>query len=878
MGATAGSTGGRGAAGLAGRLAMALVGVAATVGWASTTAPSPAGATSAPAVTLRLVWRHVITDGASGVIALGSPAIATLTGGPAVVVGDRSGHVYALNLATGNDVAGWPKSVGAPVTSTPSVVTVPGTTHQTVLVGTGNAAVPCAGGYQWLSPDGAQQLVRATNPSTYPACAADGVQASMAVATLGGVTGAVAGSLGQMTYAMNTADRSVLPGFPWFQADSNFSTPAIADVEGNGTNQIIEGGASTAGVAYGQTYTNGGHVRILSASGSLLCEDTTNESINSSPAVGRFLAGTAIGIVAGTGPTYPAASQHDQVIALDTSCRQVWARTLAGTTGYESPALADVLGNGQLQVLVTTRSGIVYALDGANGSVIWQRQLAHEIFGSPVTVALGTGHQDVVIATINGFDVLTGQSGTVLVGTVTTTTGFENAPLVTRDPNGSIGITVAGYQPNDSVVSHYEIATSNGAHVDGPGAWPQFHHDPQLTGNANAPIVKPAPPFATFTRIAGQTADATAVQELEDRFDASAGQCPGTASTRPVVLATDATYPDALASAPLARSLATGIVLTPPGALSSVTAGALRTEGITKVVVVGGPLAVSTTVLHTLASTPASACGGGPGTGADLVVTRIFGATQYDTAAQIAQSPTVRADVGALDLSGAYQGTNPTGGAGRWNTTAGNASGAPGATGALRTAVLATGTGFQDAEAASTLAYAAHLPVLLSTPEALSTQAQDAIAALGVTQVLVMGGPLALSDAVVTTLESLGVSVLRVAGHDAGATAVELATLESAAAPQGLAWHGTGDLTIAQGTYFSDGLAGAVVAADGPTSALPEPLLLTQSPSVVGTALAAFLHTAGTTGLGGVRVSHLTVLGGTLAVTQTAVDQMGADL
>ena len=206
------------------------------------------------------------------------------------------------------------------------------------------------------------------------------------------------------------------------------------------------------------------------------------------------------------------------------------------------------------------------------------------------------------------------------------------------------------------------------------------------------------------------------------------------------------------------------------------------------------------------------------------------------------------------------------------------ASGAPGATGALRTAVLATGTGFQDAEAASTLAYAAHLPVLLSTPEALSTQAQDAIAALGVTQVLVMGGPLALSDAVVTTLESLGVSVLRVAGHDAGATAVELATLESAAAPQGLAWHGTGDLTIAQGTYFSDGLAGAVVAADGPTSALPEPLLLTQSPSVVGTALAAFLHTAGTTGLGGVRVSHLTVLGGTLAVTQTAVDQMGADL
>ena len=849
-------------------------GVAGVSGLAGGSAAAGAGA-AAPV--LRQVWSVKLPDGTHDV-ALSSPSLATLTGGPAAVFGDRSGLVYAFNLASGTAVPGWPKDVGVPVTSTPSVVRATGTAHDTVLVGTGNAAEPCAGGYEWLLPDGAKDLVRAPNPSTDTACAADGVFAGIAVGTLGGVTGAVAGTLGQETYAMNATTRAVLLGFPWFQADSNFATPAIAEVKANGANQIIEGGASTAGQAYGRQYTNGGHFRILSASGTLLCEDTTDESINSSPAVGKFLASTSIGIVAGTGPTYPTASQHDQVIAINTSCQQVWARTLSGTTGYMSPALADVLGNGQLQVIVTTRSGGVDALDGANGATLWHAQLAHEIFGSPVTVALGTGRQDVVVATINGFDILTGHDGAVLDATVLVTTGFQNAPLVTKDANGSIGITVAGYQPDNSVVAHYEIATSDGASVDGPGAWPQFHHDPQLTGNANAPLVSPVPPFGAYTRIAGTTPDATAAAELEHQFASGAGHCPGTSpSTRPVVLATDKTYPDALASAPLARSLGTGTLLTTPTTLSSAAAAALSKEGITHVVVVGGPLAVSTAVVTALEVTPARTCGGSSTTGSDITVTRVAGSTAYETAAEIAQAAST-SGVGSLDLSGAYQGTDATGGDGRFNDTAGHASAGPSSGGAIATAVLATGTGFQDAESASTLAYAERLPVLLTTPGSLSPEAATAITALGIRQVLVVGGPLAVSDAVVTALEGMGVSVLRVAGRDATDTAVELARLETSAAPTGAGWHGTGDLTVAQGAYFSDGLAGAVVAADGPTSASPEPLLLTENPTTVGAPLTAFLEVAGTSGIGGAAVTHLTVLGGDLAITPQTVDQMGADL
>jgi putative cell wall-binding protein/outer membrane protein assembly factor BamB len=855
------------AAALTGALAGAAVGVQAAV------QSDPAGAAGAPS--LSLVWEQPIADGGgNSYITLSSPSEAQLTGGASVVVGDSHGDVYAYNLGTGSAVAGWPKYVGAGVTSTPSAVPTPGSTVETVLVGTGNAASSCVGGYQWLYPDGAQEIVLATNPATDTACAHNGVQASMAVGTLQGQTAAVAGSLGQETYAMNAASRAVLPGFPWFQADSNFATPAIGRVEGTGTNQIVEGGASSAGKAYGKTYTDGGHIRILTASGGLVCEDTTNESINSSPAVGPFLSGGATGIVAGTGPTYPSASQHDDVIAVNASCGQVWSDKLAGTTGYESPALADVLGNGQLQVVATTRTGGVYALDGATGAQLWHTQLRHGIIGSPVTMALGTGHEDVVVASINGFDILTGADGSVLVQTVVATTGFENAPLITKDPNGTIGITVAGHRTTGSVVYHYEVQTSSGGRVDGTSTWPQFHHDPQLTGDVETPITAPAPPFRTFTRIYGATADATAAAELENQFPA--GSCPGSTGDRPVVLATDANYPDALASAYLARSLGTGTLLTPHATLSAPTMAAIKAEGITDVDVVGGPLAVTTAVVAQLQATNATACGGGalPGT-AKVQVTRIWGATQYTTAEKIAEKLPA-SDVGTASFAGAYAGTNASGGAGRYNDTAGLGSAAPGST-TLPTAIVATGAGFQDAESASTLAYAERFPILLTTPDALSAQAMDALETLGIKQVIVMGGQLAVSNAVVSSLEDLGLSVLRIAGQTYSGTSTELAGFETSAGA-GLGWAGTGSVTVARGDAFTDGLAGAVVAADGPASRSPTPLVLALRPATVGLALTSFLQSAGKTGIGGRKVTHLTVLGGPDALTQSAINVMGQAL
>ena len=337
----------------------------------------PSGAASPHAISFGSpVWQSAVLPDGSNPIALSSPNVANLPGGPAVVVGDESGLVYSFNLATG--ARGWTYNAGAPVNSSPSVAAVtPGSALDSVFVGSGDAAVPTAGGYQAISPSGGDQwFAQETNPSTDPTTH-NGVQASLAVGDLQGGNDVTAGSLGQNQDALNASNGALLTGFPWFQADSNFTTPALADLYSNGTTEIVEGGDSSAGVAYGQSYVNGGHLRILSPAGNagaaqpnggLDCEYDTNETVESSPAVGEFFGSSStVGIVFGTGATYHT-SETNQLIAVDSHCNLAWSATLNGNT-KSSPALADVLGNGQLQVVEGTdngSTGSVYALNGAN--------------------------------------------------------------------------------------------------------------------------------------------------------------------------------------------------------------------------------------------------------------------------------------------------------------------------------------------------------------------------------------------------------------------------------------------------------------------------------------------------------------------------------
>ena len=107
------------------------------------------------------------------------------------------------------------------------------------------------------------------------------------------------------------------------------------------------------------------------------------------------------------------------------------------------------------------------------------------------------------MASTGGAEVLDGRTGKVLT-TLERGIGLQNCALVTDDPNGTtsgttngttratngaIGVTLAGYDAeNQGVVEHFQLVGSKGTNVTQPGSWPMFHHDPSLSGNAEAPI------------------------------------------------------------------------------------------------------------------------------------------------------------------------------------------------------------------------------------------------------------------------------------------------------------------------------------------------------------------------------------------------------
>jgi hypothetical protein len=514
---------------------------------------SPPTGSAAP-LTLTQTWMHDLDDAPCGV-AESSPVEATVDqAGPSVEVGDRAGDVYAFHLSDGSVPAGWSTSppsaaIGSgracgitgndgattsaafgtkginvpgnpPIDSTAAVL--PTAAGSDAYFDAGNAADPMVGGYYAYGPDATLLWNEfATDPPTDDV-PDTGVQASPSIGSAGGTSFVVAGSLGQRTDALRTTDGTLLNGWPFFSADSVFSTAAVGDLYGTGQDEVVVGGASTAGFAYGKHYQNGGHLRILNDHGGLICAANTNEEVDSSPAVGPILPGGALGIATGTGSFYPA-SDEDTVKVFDTRCHQVWSDTLDGTTGG-SPALADVQGNGQLAVVEGTAgndgSGSVWAIDAGSGAVIWKVPAIGAVIGSVTTADLsGDGSQDLIVPTTAGLEILDGRTGAELIhvddgsgsGGVGAGQlyGFQNAPLVTDDPDGAIGITVAGYfalpsSPDHDVqgmVQHFTVNGSNGALATEAGGWPQFHHDAQLSGFAGTAATNPAgcqiPPAAS---------------------------------------------------------------------------------------------------------------------------------------------------------------------------------------------------------------------------------------------------------------------------------------------------------------------------------------------------------------------------------------------
>ncbi|KAF0209450.1 MAG: cell wall-binding repeat-containing protein [Actinomycetota bacterium] len=267
--------------------------------------------------------------------------------------------------------------------------------------------------------------------------------------------------------------------------------------------------------------------------------------------------------------------------------------------------------------------------------------------------------------------------------------------------------------------------------------------------------------------IEGMTRYSTALAASRSAF--------ATGSAGTVIVASGDNWPDALGASALAGAVGGPVLLTRPDSLPAEVSSEIARLGAHEVIVVGGTGAVSAKVFRALDDL------------ASVTPTRVAGGDRYSTAARVARE-TVR----RLKLRGPYDGT----------------------------VFITTGTNFPDALAASSLAAKSGWPILLTQSGTLSSDTSAAIAAIGASSAIILGGTAPVSASIEASLVAdMGSSeVTRVAGINRYDTAFRIA--EYGMTNCGL---GVAGVAIATGTDFPDALAGGVMAGRGGTLLLLTP-------------------------------------------------------
>jgi len=292
----------------------------------------------------------------------------------------------------------------------------------------------------------------------------------------------------------------------------------------------------------------------------------------------------------------------------------------------------------------------------------------------------------------------------------------------------------------------------------------------QMRGALDA-LIAPSP---SVSRVSGVDRYGTAIAQSVSGFES------GTVTT--TVLASGEDFPDALSGGLLAGLYDSPILLTRRSSLPAGMLAEIARLGASKVVLIGGPASIDSSVTSTLKA-------------AGLTVQRIAGVDRYATAAAVALE--YKRITGADVLPKAF---------------------------------LARGDLYPDALAVSSLSASAGIPVLLTRTATLSGSTRSALTSLGTTEVVIAGSSAAVSTAVAAEVDAMpGVRIVRWQGSDRYATAAQVATGGFARG-----WASGSYFGIATGVNFPDALGGGALAGhNGGVVLLTTPASLHDSARVV---------------------------------------------
>jgi hypothetical protein len=392
-----------------------------------------------------------------------SPAAADLDfdGTPEIIAASWNDSTVAVFKSNGSMMPGWPRKGAAPFWSVPTVGEIDGDGGFEICVGSNSSRL-----YAWNS-DGSEVLDGDLDPTTQGVyyVPIGTVISSPAIADIDkdGVREVVFGTSAGRVYALRSGvPLSGSPGWPFLASGLLSSSPAIGD--------IIPGGGLEIAIA-----SSNDSVYVLTSSGGRApgwprpLELTTGNGRAPSPVLAplrKHLGDPALCVVicgadgkltafGPTGNTLPG-----------------WASVQLGVNaGTEaSPAVADLDGDGTLEVLIGAEDRRLYA---------------YRFDGTPVS----------------GFPIETGAE-------------VRGTPAVwDLDGDGASDIIAAGWDRNLYAWRYPGTFDPNGA------AWPMFHHDNWHTGLATFPILTAVDPIPEPAPSATPPARASLEQNRPNPFN-----------------------------------------------------------------------------------------------------------------------------------------------------------------------------------------------------------------------------------------------------------------------------------------------------------------------------------------------------------------------
>jgi hypothetical protein len=329
------------------------------------------------------------------------------------------------------------------------------------------------------------------NRPGWPVTLGDAMYAAVAVADLqgDGQKELVVGSNGYNIYALRANGTELMDGdsnpatlgvFKRTEAMWNFGAPTLAPLQNDGTNAIVYGAVDKHLYAWRYDGSNLPGFPVHLKAG-----------VSSSTAVGS-LDGPA-------GPlsiVVPAECDSIYVFGADGSRRPGFPVSCSMEDTYRnpSPALADMNGDGYLDIVQASTAGGLYVWD-RNGAIVppWDNVRYSTLTSwateaSPIVADInGDGHPDIVMVDQNGeLTAFSGADASMLPGFPIKLAGEGSGTpaLCDCDGDGMTEIVVVGLDLN-VYMWDYDFPFSPGQIPP----WPQFHHDAARTGYAGTPIL-----------------------------------------------------------------------------------------------------------------------------------------------------------------------------------------------------------------------------------------------------------------------------------------------------------------------------------------------------------------------------------------------------